>query len=442
MELVIQISQFIMSLSLLIILHELGHFIPAKLFKTKVEKFYLFFDWPFSLIKKKIGETEYGIGLLPLGGYVKIAGMIDESMDKDQLKEEPKEWEFRSKPTWQRLIIMIGGVTVNLILGFLIYIMMLFVWGDTYISNDKIQNGAHLSSPIYEKYGFKEGDLITKVGENKIVEFGTAEKFILIDGERNIKIKRENKIISLTLSEGIITELLKNKGQGIFSNYRTYNIIDSILPASNADNAGFLPGDSIVEINGVSTPYFLDFVKEIQKYKSEEISISFFRNNSYKTFKVTTNQNSEIGYSRNIAFDKSISESKKFSFIESIPAGINMGMETLSNYVKSLSLIFNKEGAKQIGGFASIGGLFDTTWNWRVFWGMTALLSIILAFMNILPIPALDGGHVIFLLYEMISGKPPSDRFLTTAQVVGMTILFSLLIYANGMDIFRWVTGQ
>ena len=442
MELVIQISQFIMSLSLLIILHELGHFIPAKLFKTKVEKFYLFFDWPFSLIKKKIGETEYGIGLLPLGGYVKIAGMIDESMDKDQLKEEPKEWEFRSKPTWQRLIIMIGGVTVNLILGFLIYIMMLFVWGDTYISNDKIQNGAHLSSPIYEKYGFKEGDLITEVGENKIVEFGTAEKFILIDGERNIKIKRENKIISLTLSESIITELLKNKGQGIFSNYRTYNIIDSILPASNADNAGFLPGDSIVEINGVSTPYFLDFVKEIQKYKSEEINISFFRNNSYKTFKVTTNQNSEIGYSRNIAFDKSISESKKFSFIESIPAGINMGMETLSNYVKSLSLIFNKEGAKQIGGFASIGGLFDTTWNWRIFWGMTALLSIILAFMNILPIPALDGGHVIFLLYEMISGKPPSDRFLTTAQVVGMTILFSLLIYANGMDIFRWVTGQ
>ena len=211
MELVIQITQFIMSLSFLIILHELGHFIPAKIFKTKVEKFYLFFDWPFSLIKKKIGETEYGIGLLPLGGYVKISGMIDESMDKDQLKEEPKEWEFRSKPTWQRLIIMIGGVTVNLILGFLIYIMLLFVWGDAYISNDKIQNGAHLSSPVYEKYGFKEGDLIVEVGSTKIVEFRSAEKLILIDGERNIKIKRENKIIPLTLSDDIINELLKKE---------------------------------------------------------------------------------------------------------------------------------------------------------------------------------------------------------------------------------------
>ena len=440
MELFIQISQFIMSLSLLIILHELGHFIPAKLFKTKVEKFYLFFDWPFSLIKKKIGETEYGIGLLPLGGYVKIAGMIDESMDKEQLKEEPKDWEFRSKPTWQRLIIMIGGVTVNLILGFLIYIMILNIWGDSYVSNDKITNGAHLSNPSYEKYGFKEGDLIVEVGNEKVVEFGSADKRILIDGERNLKIKRGEDLISLTLSDDIVEDLLKNKGQGIFSDYRTYNVIDSVISGSNAENAGLLSGDSIVEINGFKTPYFKDFREEIQKHKSEEIEISFYRDNSYKTLKVTTNQNSEIGYFRNLVFDKSIFEFKKYSIPEAIPAGVTKGIETLSTYVKSLSLIFNKEGAKQIGGFASIGGLFDTTWNWQRFWGMTALLSIILAFMNILPIPALDGGHVIFLLYEMISGRPPSDQFLTRAQVVGMTILFTLLIYANGMDIFRWIT--
>ena len=440
MELFIQISQFIMSLSLLIILHELGHFIPAKLFKTKVEKFYLFFDWPFSLLKKKIGETEYGIGLLPLGGYVKIAGMIDESMDKEQLKEEPKDWEFRSKPTWQRLIIMTGGVTVNLILGFLIYIMILNIWGDEYISNDKITNGAHLSNPSYEKYGFKEGDLIVEVGNKKVIEFGSAEKLILIDGERDLTIKRGDNLIPLTLSEAIVEDLLKNKGQGIFSNYRTYNVIDSVLAGSNAEKAGFLSGDSIVEINGINLPYYMEFREEILKYKSEEIEISFFRNNNYNTLKVTTNQNSEIGYFRNLVFDKSIFEFKKYSITEAIPAGITMGIETLSTYVKSLSLIFNKEGAKQIGGFASIGGLFDTTWNWKRFWGMTALLSIILAFMNILPIPALDGGHVIFLLYEMISGRPPSDQFLTRAQIVGMTILFTLLIYANGMDIFRWVT--
>ena len=358
-------------------------------------------------------------------------------MDKDQLKEEPKEWEFRSKPTWQRLIIMIGGVTVNLILGFLIYIMLLFVWGDAYISNDKIQNGVHLSSPVYEKYGFKEGDLIVEVGSTKIVEFRSAEKLILIDGERNIKIKRENKIIPLTLSDDIINELLKNKGQGIFSNYRSYNVIDSILPGSNADLSGLLKGDSIVKINKISTPFYQDFRKEIQKSESNDMEISFFRGGELNTKTIKTNEKGELGYVRIINELVPI----KYTFIEAIPAGIEKGVNTLTSYVKSLSLIFNKEGAKQIGGFASIGGLFSTSWNWYVFWSMTALLSIILAFMNILPIPALDGGHVIFLIYEMISGKPPSDRFLTTAQVVGMTILFSLLIYANGMDIFRWITG-
>ena len=440
MELVIQISQFIMSLSLLIILHELGHFIPAKLFKTKVEKFYLFFDWPFSLIKKKIGETEYGIGLLPLGGYVKIAGMIDESMDKEQLKEEPKDWEFRSKPTWQRLIIMIGGVTVNLILGFLIYIMMLFVWGDAYISNEKIPYGAHLNSPIFESYGFQDGDLIVEAGGKKIIAFGDAEKRILIDGERNIKVKRKEEIISITLTEKIVDELLKNKGGGIFDEPRFYNIIDSLLIGDNAFSSGLLVGDSVVAINGLSTPFFRDFRNELIKYKSEEVEISFYRDTLLKTVKVRTNEDGLIGYVSFSRLRKSVIEFKKFSIVEAIPAGFSKGLETLSTYVKSLSLIFNKEGAKQIGGFASIGGLFDTSWNWQKFWGMTALLSIILAFMNILPIPALDGGHVIFLLYEMISGRPPSDQFLTRAQVVGMTILFTLLIYANGMDIFRWIT--
>ena len=273
METIIQITQFIMSLSLLIVLHELGHFIPAKLFKTKVEKFYLFFDWPFSLFKKKFGDTEYGIGILPLGGYVKIAGMIDESMDQEQLSKDPEKWEFRSKPTWQRLIIMVGGVTVNLILGLLIYIMMLFVWGDGYISNDKIPYGAHLSNPIFESYGFQDGDLIVEVGDEKIIEFGSAEKRILIDGKRNIKIKRNKEIISIALPENIIDELLKNKGVGILSELRIYNTIDSLITGNNAFNAGFKVGDSIVGINGLSTPFFRDFRNELQKHKSEEVEI-------------------------------------------------------------------------------------------------------------------------------------------------------------------------
>jgi regulator of sigma E protease len=427
-----------MSLSLLIILHELGHFIPAKIFKTKVEKFYLFFDWPFSLIKKKFGETEYGIGLLPLGGYVKIAGMIHESMDKEQLTKEPEDWEFRSKPTWQRLIIMVGGVTVNLFLGFLIYIMILFVWGSGYISNDKIEYGAHLSDPIYESFGFQEGDLIVQVGEDKIVEFGEAEKRILIDGERELKVKRDNEIVTINLSDDIIEELLKNKGKGIFSELRTYNTIDSVITGSNAEKSGFLKGDSITGLNGLKTPFYKDFTREIQNYKSQEVEISFFRDDILKTTLVSTNENATIGY---IKSNKNIFEFKEYSFIEAIPAGIKKGGQTLSSYVKSLSLIFNKEGAKQMGGFGSIGGLFSKDWNWYVFWSMTALLSIILAFMNILPIPALDGGHVMFLIYEMIAGKAPSDQFLTRAQVVGMVLLFSLLIYANGMDVYRFMSS-
>ena len=441
METIIQISQFIMSLSLLIVLHELGHFIPAKLFKTKVEKFYLFFDWPFSIFKKKFGNTEYGIGILPLGGYVKIAGMIDESMDQDQLNKEPEEWEFRSKPTWQRLIIMVGGVTVNLILGFLIYIMMLFVWGDGYISNDKVPYGAHLSSPVYESYGFQDGDLIVEVGDEKIIEFGSAEKRILIDGERNIKIKRNQEIISLTLPENIIDELLKNKGAGILSELRIYNTIDSLIEGNNALNAGFEVGDSIVGINGLSIPFYRDFRNELQKHKSQEVEISFFRNNLLKTIKVNTNKNGTIGYFKSNKLERSVIEFKKYSIVEAIPSGIIKGSQILTNYVKSLSLIFNKEGAKQIGGFGSIGSMFSNTWDWQRFWAMTALLSIILAFMNILPIPALDGGHVMFLIYEMIAGKPPTDQFLTRAQVVGMVLLFSLLIYANGMDLYRFISG-
>ena len=439
MEIIIQITQFILSLSLLIVLHELGHMIPAKYFKTKVEKFYLFFDAGFSLFKIKKGETEYGIGWIPLGGYVKIAGMIDESMDKDQMKEPAKPWEFRSKPAWQRLIIMVGGVTVNLFLGYFIYIMMLFVWGSSYIQNDSVKYGGHLNDKSFEKYGFQDGDLITSVDGEKIIEYGSAEKMILIEGKRNIEINRNGQIIPITISDSIVSNLLKLKVSGIFNKFpRSTNVIDSVLPNKPADLAGLMKGDSIVAINDNSVIFFQDFKQKISENSNKTVELSFYRNGELKKLSLEVDPNGEIGYSSKTNFQLQF---KEYSLIESFPAGIIAGTETLGTYVKSLSLIFNKEGAKQIGGFGTIGKLFPTNWNWYVFWQMTALLSIILAFMNILPIPALDGGHVMFLIYEMITGRPPSDKFLTGAQVAGMTLLFALLIYANGMDIYRWIAG-
>ena len=439
MEILIQITQFILSLSLLIVLHELGHMIPAKYFKTKVEKFYLFFDAGFSLFKVKKGETEYGIGWIPLGGYVKIAGMIDESMDKDQMKEPAKPWEFRSKPAWQRLIIMVGGVTVNLFLGYFIYIMMLFVWGSSYIQNDSVKYGGNLNDKSFENYGFQDGDLITSVDGKKIIEYGAAEKMIFIDGKRNIEINRNGQIIPITISDSIVSNLLKLKVSGIFNKFpRSTNVIDSVLPNKPADLAGLIKGDSIIAINDNSTIFLKDLQKKASEYSNKTVELSYYRNGELKTTYIDISSKGKIGIITRTNFELQF---KNYGFFESIPAGIVAGTETLGTYVKSLSLVFNKEGAKQIGGFGTIGKLFPKSWNWYIFWQMTALLSIILAFMNILPIPALDGGHVIFLLYEMITGKPPSDKFLTGAQVVGMTLLFTLLIYANGMDIYRWITG-
>ena len=441
MELFIQISQFVLSLSILIVLHELGHMLPAKYFKTKVEKFYLFFDAGFSLFKFKKGETEYGIGWIPLGGYVKIAGMIDESMDKEQMKEPAKPWEFRSKPTWQRLIIMVGGVTVNLLLGFLIYIMILFVWGKDYVPNEAIKYGAHLSNTKFADYGFQDGDLIVEVGGSPINEFGDATSKILIDGERELKIRRENQIIPVTLNDSIVTDMLRLKVRGIFSDIRFPNVIGSVMKGSFAELANLQRGDSVVGINGQSTPYFLDFKREIERYESEEVELQIVRNEKPETIKVQVAEDHTIGYFPKNQFLYFDYKHKDYGLVESIPTGVSEGVATLGNYVKSLGLLFNKEGAKQIGGFGTIGGLFSPYWDWKRFWSMTALLSIILAFMNILPIPALDGGHVMFLIYEMISGKPPSDQFLTRAQIVGMSLLLALLVYANGMDIYRWISG-
>ena len=441
MEILIKATQLILSLSIIVVLHEMGHMLPAKWFKTRVEKFYLFFDWKFSLFKKKIGETEYGIGWLPLGGYVKIAGMIDESMDKDQLEKPAEPWEFRSKPAWQRLIIMTGGVIVNLLLGFFIYAMVLFVWGEEYLPNDKAVYGVHLSDESLKEFGLLEGDVILSADGVQSQTFGDVNKMVVVDGARELQVLRNTNEISVILPDNIVDVILAKNLKGIVSAPRFPNIVKSLIDTMPAAKAGLLAGDSIVEINNASFPYVFDFQKEIANHKGTEVLLGIYREGEKLSLPITITNEGKLGYFQTPPDELLSYKTQQYGLFESIPAGISKGTTTLTSYVKSMSLLFTKEGAKQIGGFGAIAGMFPAQWNWKSFWVMTALLSIILAFMNILPIPALDGGHVVFLIYEMISGKPPSENFLTRAQVIGMVLLLTLLVYANGMDIKRAIIG-
>jgi regulator of sigma E protease len=444
----IKTIQFFLSLSLLIVLHELGHFIPAKLFKTRVEKFYLFFDIKFSLFKKKIGETVYGIGWLPLGGYVKIAGMIDESMDTEAMKEEPKEWEFRSKPTWQRLIIMLGGVTVNFILAVIIYIGMAYSYGDKFIAADSLKDGVWVSEKrIGDKLGVVTGDKIIAIDGEKLVEFG--EVFMEIINGNTITIERDGNVIEKEIPVDFIATLLEDEDRIRFLSPRMPFIVGEIAPESSNINSGLMAEDVIVSIADQKVAYF-DQVKPIlENYKGQSIELTVKRNeNELKQIPVVISDSATIGIRPGAPTFEDMEglgllrvEIKKYTFLESIPAGIDKGVKTLSGYIKQMKKIFNPEtGAyKGVGGFAAIGGLFPGTWNWAAFWNTTAFISIILAFMNILPIPALDGGHVTFLLYEMVTGRKPSDKFLEYAQMTGFFLLIALLLFANGNDVYKWL---
>lgn len=436
MEILIKSAQLILSLSILVVLHELGHFIPAKLFKTRVEKFYLFFNPWFSLFKRKIGETEYGVGWLPLGGYVKIAGMIDESMDKEQMKQPPQDWEFRSKPTWQRLIIMVGGVTVNLLLGMAIYAMILFTWGKEFLPLENIKYGVACDT-LVSKYGVLDGDKILKVGNSTPEDLTEVNKLILIKGEREITVERngEQKVISLPLN--IEQELLENGVKSLFDPRFPFEI-DSVVPGTPAEKAALQKGDKVIAVNAVPAAYYHEFKREITKHKEESATLTIVRNSD--TLKLTSDVTGEgtIGVAPKPPAAFFETQKHEYGFFESIPAGISYGYEILKSYVQSLKLLFTAAGAKQIGGFGTIGNLFSPTWDWESFWNMTAFISIILAFMNILPIPALDGGHVIFLLYEMFTGRKPNDKVLEYAQIAGMILLLTLLVYANGNDIVRF----
>ena len=448
MEILIKASQFILSLSLLIVLHELGHFIPAKLFKTKVEKFYLFFDYKFSLFKKKIGETVYGIGWIPLGGYVKISGMIDESMDTEQMALPPQPWEFRSKPAWQRLIIMLGGVFVNFVLGIFIYICLMWAYGEKYLPNENVTDGVWVQDSLAINLGLETGDKILTVDGAKIKKFSSLT-LEFINGN-NFTVERNGEIINKELPVDFIAKLMdrkKNEGKPIVS-VRYPFVISKVLKDSINENSGLLPKDIVTAINGENIKYYDQAKAVLANNKGQDITLSIKRGEETKEIPVKVTERGTLGI---IFGGISYTDLEKlgyydladieYSFIEAIPAGFNKSWKTLSDYAKQLKKIFNPEtGAyKGLGGFYSIGKIFPSTWSWQAFWSITAFLSIMLGFMNLLPIPALDGGHVVFTLWEMITGKKPGDKFLEYAQVTGFVILIALLLFANGNDVYRAV---
>ena len=398
----IKALQLILSLSILVIVHEFGHFIFARIFKVRVEKFYLFFDPWFSLFKykPKNSDTEYGVGWLPLGGYCKISGMIDESMDKEAMAQPPKPYEFRSKPAGQRLMIMVAGVVFNFLLALFIYSMILFTWGGTYLPLKNMKMGMNYSETF-----------------------------------QNVRDGRETVI---SIPEDMMQRCMRD-GKGFADPLRIPMVVRE-LPDKNAPAAlaGMLPKDSVVAINGVATPTFYDASGLLSENKSEEVTVDFYRNGQLESLTMRTDSAGKIGVAVMLPTDLYQTVTRKYGFFESFPAGIKLGINTLKGYVNDMKYVFTKEGASSLGGFGTIGGLFPSVWDWRIFWERTAFLSIILAFMNILPIPALDGGHVMFLIYEVVARRKPSDKFLEYAQMAGMFILFALLIYANGNDIFRF----
>lgn len=431
--------QLILSFSILVIVHEFGHFIFARIFKVRVEKFYLFFDPWFSLFKfkPKNSDTEYGIGWLPLGGYCKISGMIDESMDKEQMAQPPKPYEFRSKPAGQRLLIMVGGVLFNFLLALFIYSMTLYAWGDSYLPLKNMKMGMYYSD-VAKEIGFQDGDILYKADEEVLERFNSDAIRKVFNAE-NATVIRDGQEIIIPIPDDIMQRMIRS-GNGFASPERYPMIVENLreeLPIAKA--AGILPGDTIVAINGTSTPTLEESFNELAKYRDADISIDVKRGNEIRSFALHTDTAAQIGIFIKLGADKIYqTEHIEYSFFASFPAGITKGINTLKGYVNDMKYVFTKEGASTLGGFGAIGNLFPAEWNWQSFWTMTAFLSIILGFMNILPIPALDGGHVMFTLYEIITRRKPRDKFLEYAQIVGMTILFALLIYANGNDLYRF----
>lgn len=435
---IIKGAQLLLSLSILVVLHELGHFIPAKLFKTKVEKFYLFFDPWFSVVKKKIGDTEYGIGWLPLGGYVKIAGMIDESMDKEQMEKPPQPWEFRSKPAWQRLIIMLGGVTVNVILAFVIYFFGLFAYGDKYLPAQNAESGIYCDS-LGLVAGFQNGDILYSFDGLKLEKFAhengalhkeVIEKLILNDANV-VTVKRGAKKLDISISEEVKLAML-NKNR-LFSPNIPF-VIDGFSDGSVLENSGAKKGDKILRINNKDMFYAGDVIKHVPTLMGDSIKVVVERQNQELEFNLFL-ESERLGILLTPFSQQFDLKEERYTLLSAFPAAISKTNSEIGNYFKQFKLI--KKSPDSVGGFISIGGIFPNKWNWQNFWEITALLSIMLAVLNLLPIPALDGGHVMFLLYEVITGRKPHEKVMEVAQTIGIIILMGLVLYANGNDIFK-----
>jgi len=443
MDFLIKAAQLLMSLSILVVLHELGHFIPAKLFKTRVEKFYLFFDPWFSVVKKKIGDTEYGIGWLPLGGYVKISGMIDESMDKEQMEKPAESWEFRAKPAWQRLIIMLGGVTVNLFLGIFIYSMTLYTYGDKYLPNENIKDGIWCTDDLATEIGFKSGDKIISADGVLVERYSDILEKVITS--KVITVQRGEEEVELSMPIDLIDQFLNNKTKLILYP-RIPTIVSRVEKGSNAEIGGLQKKDIIKAVNGISYSYFDEFKEALNTHISDTIDVMVDRGGKEVELTVLVSNEGTLGFApANLSIEQLEKietyelASEKYGFFASFPAGYKKAIKKLGSYISQFKMILSPStGAyKGMGGFGAIGSMFPATWNWEIFWNLTAFLSLMLAFMNILPIPALDGGHVVFLLYEIVVGKPAPEKVMEYAQAVGMILLLSLLVFANGNDILK-----
>ena len=432
--------QLILSLSILVLVHEFGHFIFARIFKVRVEKFYLFFDPWFSIFKfkPKNSDTEYGVGWLPLGGYCKISGMIDESMDKEAMAQPPKPYEFRSKPAGQRLMIMVAGVLFNFLLALFIYSMVLFTWGDTFLPLKNVKAGMDYSE-TFHNVGFQDGDILLKADDTELERFGE-DCFRRVLNAQTVTVLRGGVETVIPIPEDMAQRVMRDK-KG-FASYRFPMVVRELGKTESGESpaavAGLQPGDCIVSINGIVTPSFYEVGEVLAQNKDKDVLVGFYRVGIPQTLTLHTDTAGKMGIYSVSPFDMYQTVTRKYGFFESFPAGVMLGVNTLKGYVSDMKYVFTKEGASSLGGFGTIGSLFPAEWDWHSFWMKTAFLSIILAFMNILPIPALDGGHVMFLLYEVIARRKPSDKFLEYAQVTGMFLLFALLIYANGNDIFRF----
>jgi regulator of sigma E protease len=442
----IKAGQLILSLSILVILHEFGHYITARWFKCRVEKFFLFFDPWFSLVKKKVGDTVYGIGWLPLGGYVKISGMIDESMDKEQMKQPPQPWEFRSKPAWQRLIVMLGGVIMNILTAFIIYAFILMIWGDKKIPSSSMKFGVHVGDSTLMKIGFKNGDRIIGVDGKEVYDLTKFKKKLITGSE--VQIERDGKMMKLDLPKDFVGQLIENKNQ------KRKGFIEPRFPAmafyvpdtSVAYKSGLRKNDVVVGIDSVRFQFYDEMSDILDTKKNKQVLLTVNRNGQDVSFSTKINDEGKIGFNPYMTYEQMDSlgwlrlEVTKYKFLPAFPAGVKMTFTELNEYVAQFKVIFTPGtgGIKGIGGFKSMGSIFAPVWDWESFWKLTAMLSVILAFMNMLPIPGLDGGHVMFTLWEMITGRKPSDKFMEYAQIIGFVILIALMLYANGNDWFGW----